>query len=546
MKSNSLSPYFTIQKSHRFLVLLTCLLVTLFGVLAYFAPPGIDPDPCYGFLVMHCMELGGPFNIGITPDPLNLAKNHAEFLAWWSPGQYLLPYFFKSIFSTNTGQAVALTTLVCELLGIVGYYQLFKKLGFSKWIAAISIAFIISQLYFLALFTYYTGGEILIFGFMGWFLYGCFSIKKITWPVLLFVFAGGLVGFFCKSSVLWMYAASVACIWINVSMDETFSAPATFNLLQIIHDKKIFTRWLLNGILLAIPFVCALVFIYVFYLSKGANPTSDQGAILVKPETFLYPLGAPMVSGFSVDDLFDGLLYQPDGAHIAYHSVVMLLSVFSICCVAFMLFISKHAPDKKYARAMIAFYVLSCLFFGYMYLKQANISYEGRHFRIIGVLFTPGLVYVLFKTKITRVVFFMAWAAFVYWGYNTYRNNYAGLKHAPRGTSGLCQGVYDQKTVDEIVKLDAQHHNDAIFVVTASDIAMEVTHNRVFVIDNDTPDSEIATMRNAGKGGTLYIITPNRYAASGRRENINKTFVDYHHFEFTKLSNDYGLMVAKD
>jgi len=545
MKSNTLSPNFTKQKSYRLLVVFTCLLVVLLGLLAFAAPPGIDPDPCYGFLVMHCMELGGHFNIGITPDPLNIAKDHAEFLAWWSPGQYLLPYFFKHLFSTNTGQAVALTTLVCELLGIIGYYKLFKKLGFTKWVAAISIAFIVSQLYFLALFTYYTGGEILIFGFMGWFLYGCFSVKKITWQVLLFVFAGGLVGFFCKSSVLWMYAASIACIWINVSMDETFKQPGTFNLFQILRDKKIFVGWLLNGILLAIPFVFALVCIYVFYLSKGANPTSDQGATLIKPETFLYPLGSPIVSGFSVDDLFDGLLYQPDGAKIAYHSVVIMLSVFAVCCLGFMLFIGKYA-DKKYARAMIIFYTLACLFFGYMYLKQANISYEGRHFRIIGVLFTPGLIYALFRTKLTQALFFMAWAIFVYWGYQTYHNNLAGLKHTPRGTSGLSQGIYDQATIDEVVKLDSEHLNDAVFVVTASDLAMEVTHNRVLVIDNDTPDSEIATMRNAGKGGTLFIITPNRYAQTGRRENINKTFVDYHHFEFKNLSKDYGLTVAKD
>src|SRR6202012_41135 len=112
------------------------LLLTL-GVLILAVPPGAFPDPSWGFQVMRGMEQGYHFNLLVSPDPDNIAKNQSDFLSWWSPGQYLLPYFFKSVFKINTGHAVALTISLCSALGLAGFYQLFKRLGFSKWIAAI-------------------------------------------------------------------------------------------------------------------------------------------------------------------------------------------------------------------------------------------------------------------------------------------------------------------------------------------------------------------------------------------------------------------------
>ncbi len=209
------------DKPHRILLAITCLCVVLLGVMAFAVPPGADPDPCWGFLVMHNMEQGNLFNLLLIPNPENIAKSHTEFLSWWSPGQYLFPYLFKSLLKVDTGHAISLTVAICNLLGLAGFYKLFKQLGFTQWIATISIAFIASQLFFIMPFVYYLGGEVLLFAFMGWFLYGCFSFKKITWQLLVFVFLGLLLGFLSKSSVLWMYAAGITCLWINSSVEET-------------------------------------------------------------------------------------------------------------------------------------------------------------------------------------------------------------------------------------------------------------------------------------------------------------------------------------
>ncbi len=548
MLHKSASLFFKKGNRHRILLLVIGLVAATLGIIIYVIPPGVDPDPCWGFLVMHGMETGHPFNMLISPDPHNIAYNHNEFLAWWSPGQYLVPYFFKLFFKINTGHAVSITIFLCSLSGILGLYRLFVKLGFSKWIAAISVAFIITQLFFVAAFRYYNGGETLLFAFSGWFIYGCFSFRKINWQALLFVFFAGLLGFLSKSSVLWMFAAGVACLWINISINEKMSGQTVRPSRKLPHDLNIniVKKWFLNGLLLAIPFVAAIAVIYIGYLSKGANPTSDPANFMVKPQTFTYPLASPLLSAFSVDELVDGLLYQPDGSNVSYHTALIIIVISACCSLVFLYFINKLSVNRRYKLAVTALYLTGVLFFSYMFFKQVNISYEGRHFRILGLLFIPGLIWLCFSTRTTQLLFFAIWSFYIYTSFNFLRNELSANRHAARGNSGLSQQGYDNATLNAIVKLDRDHSNHALFVVMCPDIAIEVVNNRVITFDDDTPDAEFLTMKYIGKAGTLYMLVPESYVNSGKDLIISRCFINYHHFERKQLGKEFCLLSAEN
>lgn len=533
---------------HRILLLCVSLLVILLGILSYNVPPSIDADPCWGFLVMHNMEMGHPFNMLLSPDVTNIARNHYDFLSWWSPGQYLLPYFFKALLHLNIGHTVVTTVIFCNLFGLAGFYLLFKQLGFTRWLAALSIAFIASQMFFLLPFVYFMGGEVVLFAFIGWFLYGCCCIKKLTWPVLALIFAAGLVGFCSKSSFLWMYAAGLACIWLNLSINETAGHPvykAKSNPAAVTRGlKKAAGVWLKNAVLLAIPFICALAVIYVFYLSKSDNPTSDQGPMLLLPETFGFPLASPVLSGFSVDELTGGLIGEGFAPMFAHNWAILFICTAAFCSLAYLAFIAKLWPNKQYPLIAIVFYAVATVFFGYMYLKQATISYEARHFRVVGILCIPGFIYLCYKTRAGRVAFFLLWTVFIYMGYNGVKERFAENHAASRGVSDLSQPGYDKATMAEIEKLDALHRNNAIFMVMSPDIAIEVQHNRVIPFDEDTPDDVVADLKYAGKAGTIYILLPERYVTNGRGLVLMKSFINYHHFKFKQLSPGYELCYA--
>jgi hypothetical protein len=208
------------QKLSRIIVGAIFTVVLVLGVLLFLSPPSVFPDPANGFHVMRSMEMGGPFNHLVAPDQEDISKNTSEFLTWWSPGQYLVPYAFKTLFGLNTGRASAVAITLCQLLGLAGFFAFFKKIGFTPLISALSLLFIACQQFFVVPYVFYNGGEMLLFAFLGWFLYGCLALKSADWKLAIFVLISGWVGFFCKSSCIWMYAAGLLFLWFRLSSQK--------------------------------------------------------------------------------------------------------------------------------------------------------------------------------------------------------------------------------------------------------------------------------------------------------------------------------------
>jgi hypothetical protein len=532
---------------YRLILLLVYLYVLILGILVITVPPGFDPDSGWGFMVMHNMERGAAFNHLVSPDPANIAANRSIFLSWWSPGQYMVPYLLKVLLKINSGHAISLTILGGYLTGLTGFYLFFKKLGFTKLIAALSIAFIATQQFFIGQFVYYNGGELLLFAFLGWFLYGCFSFQRVTWQAVLFIFIAGLLGFFAKSSVLWMLAAGTCCVWVNTSLGDTCKLAGQLGLRRSLTDKHIILPWLKNGIVLFLPLAAACLVISVFYLSKGPNPSGESGHFLFKPEVVGFPLASPLLSGFSVDELMDGLIYQPDGPTVTYHLAIIILFALATSSLLFVWLIIKFRAGEKYLVAFLSFYLLGCVVFGYMYFKQFTVSFEGRHFRIIGLLAIPGIIYLLFKSTAGKAIFFVAWIAFSYAGLRYFSDEFRENRQAARGNLGLSEQLYDTLAMKKILQLDREHHDNAIFVVMSADIGAEITHNRVITIDAETvPNGDFSKIKYKGKSGPLFILVPQTLVAKDGDPSILKSFAGYHHFSSKQLSPDFYLYSAED
>jgi len=535
------------DRQHRIILLLVYLYVLILAMMIIAVPPGFDPDSGWGFMVMHNMEQGAAFNRLISPDPANIAANQTVFLAWWSPGQYLVPYFLKILFRVTSGHAISLTIAGSYLSGLAGFYLLFRKFGFNKLVAALSIGFVATQLFFIQQFVYYNGGELLIFAFLGWFLYGCFSFERVTWKTVLFIFFAGLIGFFLKSSALWMLAAGAGCIWLNISVSETGHLPAGANLRSAFLLKKTVPVFLRNGALVFFPLVAVYMVISFFYLSKGGNPSNISGPFRFAPEVFLFPLASPFTSAFSIDELFDGLIYQPDGQTLSHHLAMVILFVLTLLSLLYAWLLMKFRPARNYLVAFLSFFMVGCLFFGWMFLKQFPISYEARHFRIIGLLAIPGFIQLLYRRTFGKVIFFVGWAVFTYVGFAYFIREFADNRNAARGSLGLSQQNYDTATMKEILRLDNRYPNKAVFVVMSPEIGAEITHNRVIAIDPEMASSgDFSKITYKGRSGRLFILVPGALMAKNGDPPILKSFAGYHHFASKQLSPDFYLYSAED
>jgi hypothetical protein len=518
------------SKTHKIILIALSLITVILGAMIFIAPAAIFPDPSWGFQVMHNMLAGGAFNMTSKPDPADISKNYSEFLSWWSPGQYLVPYFFKSLFGVNDGRAAALTTTACGLSGIAGLYAFFKKAGFAGLPAALSVFMIVIQQAFVVPYVFYNGGEVLLFGFSGWFLYGCVSLDKAGWKLVLFLLLSGCIGFFCKSSFLWMYGAGCSYIWISLSKNRT-----------AVLD------WIKNGTWIGIPAALSLAVIYSGYLSKGANPAGTSFGFKFSWEALSFPLASPLLTGFSLDDMLNGLITHSNATLLNPLWSLVVLILAAVLSVILVVKVIRIVPHKNYTLLLTVFYSVSILFFGYSFLKQANISYEGRHLRIIGLLITPGVIYLVSLSKLPvkigfGLIFLLITALSIRYFAAGYVQN--ATKNA-RGTSGIAQLFIDQQSLDQVMGLDRKNR-DAIFVFISPDLALEINHNRSVILDPIGPDVKIQfeDYVHHGHAGPIFIVLPASYM--GPKSNIiRKCFPDYKGFHMDMLSDKYVVYSAK-
>ena len=500
------------------------------GIMIFIAPPSLFPDPANGFNVMRCMEMGGRFNFLTSPDQDDISKNIAKFLTWWSPGQYLVPYLFKLLLGINTGQACALTITLCQLSGLYGFYFFFKRIGFTSVVAAISMVFIACQQFFAVPYVFYNGGEILLFAFTGWFLYGCTAITSAGWKLGVFVLLAGWTGFLCKSSVMWAYAAGLLFLWLRLLFTEKRSA-----------------NWLKSGLWIAMPGVISISTIWLFFLSKGENPTSAAGGLKLTWATFSFPLASPLLAGFSIDDLSHGLIFHTGKPLFAEYQAIVILLLLAAISIWLILTLLRKVPNNVYQLLLTVFYTVAFVFFSIAYLRQMNISYEARHFRIIGLIIVPGLIYLADKFKPTyRAAFALVWAgiAFTSVCYLVAGYNFNKSKSA-HGVSGLAQQNIDQPALNTIIALDKEQQN-ATFVFVSNDTGLEVRYNRIINLNPISDDLKIDfdDYLHEGHSGPLYIILPDNYAGP-KEKMILKSFPGYKGWYGSMLSNKYVMYAAK-
>jgi hypothetical protein len=302
-------------------------------------------------------------------------------------------------------------------------------------------------------------------------------------------------------------------------------------------------EWIKKGLWIGIPAALSLTTIYIFFLSKGQSPASVSKGFKVTAETFSFPLSTPILSGFSLDDFFHGLLYNFGRPMFSYGVSVTIVIVLAILSLLLVFCLIRKAPNNNYKLFIIVFYFGALLFFGIAYLKQLNISYEARHFRIIGLLISPGIIYLVSRLKrpyqmlFTAVCLYIAFYSLSYLikGYTINKNVSA------KGVSGISQINIDQPALNAVMKLDKENKN-AIFVFVANDIGQEILHNRVINLSSIGDDLKIDMddYTYDGFAGPLYIILPESY--NGPKEKmIMKAFPGYAGFNLSMLSDKYVL-----
>jgi len=180
-------------------------------------------------------------------------------------------------------------------------------------------------------------------------------------------------------------------------------------------------------------------------------------------------------------------------------------------------------------------------------MRQLNISMESRHFRIIGLLISPGVLYLVseFRKPAYKLLFLLVVAGIAFQSFSYIIHGYQINSKAARGITGIAQPNIDQPSLNQVMKLDREKRG-ATFVFVGDDLGLEIWHNRFIALQpiGDDLKIKIDDYKYDGHAGPLYIILSETY--NGPKEKIvMKCFPGYKGFYVSMLSKDFVLYEAK-
>ena len=467
------------------------------------------------FIVLRSMLAGGAFNYGTSPDPTNIANDIHIFLAWWSPGQYLVPGAFVWL-GADDGLALSLTGLIAVVIGVSGWARIAWRYAVSCFVLVLFVLGLETFHYALWPFRFFNGGETLLFAVLPW------SLSALQWaiqnPAVSFAISLLTAGmlFFAKLSGLFAFAATVAAI----------------SVIDIVTRRRItlavLAMW--TG-----AFVAALL-IYVFWIKQGPTPVSVPGYALTW-QMIWFPIAAAAFSAFSLHEFLTWLLLPPSAptlANIGETSYVLgPLGLLIGVWVWIRLRNTRYRPMAILILTIAVFYSAA---FALMYVRSGTaVPYEERYFRYIGILFFLLLLVAMdqWRRPLAKAIPTLIVAAFAVYGLASYAaaasRSVRGHRYDPAsGTSMLAVSPVALAYLRS--EMAAHNWQHAIAVVPEPEAANGLPRFRILFNFNllvTASLKDISGQRWAGRTDKIFIIMYERMISDGKADAVLRAFVDY-------------------
>ena len=503
------------SRSLAFFCLAVVLIVTAgYAVSAAFVRPAVFTDSGFGFLNWDARH-GLAFNHAALPDYDNISKDTADFQTAWSPGQHVLPGLPEEA-GLSLGLSITVVTTVFSMLGLAGWYALYRGFDFPLRSSAIAVVLIACSHHVALPFGLYIGGEVLLFGTAPWFLLLVWKLRELRWWTVLPLLAGALVMVFVKLTGLIVAAAAI------LGAVGSFRGPW-------------FTPEGSRRKLVAIATVVVMGLLFdEFWYSRGWTAVSSLSGI--EPSLIAghaaFALSAIATSSLSLVEL---------GAYIFLHPARPLLEsrvplYYALLPLAVGVLVIVRARLRAHYPEYLRFLAVFALSFGavlvWTWASGSAVTLEERHLRIPSLVLLIGIVhsFIELPSKLARLTFGAIVGVMAVYGVASAGVHVAANMERPLGIRGFRHWVADKAVIDFIRTIDvpAPDRRSTLIFVTSPDIGLEIRNVRVMSNQADLQEAAyLQTQITQGRVPRLYVIIQRRLVDQGKAGIILDSLVDY-------------------
>ena len=522
------------------LFVLTGLIVLGYAISAWIVGPSMYADQGMGFLAFEAWKHGGPFNTVPVPDPANIALERGFFVAWWSPGQYLVPGLFQAM-GFDLGHAMTITLALCAVIALVGLYLLYSQWGFPPLSIAVTLLLLVSTRLFSHQFDIYGGGEVLITALTPWFLLLLFRLRDFTPLQAAVLLVAIVVLTVAKLSGLVFGIASIGAVGLLdlwSARPKELQGPVlgvglvTTTIKLVMRDLRLgFRGKILNiGIALA---VFAVLF-QIFWLSRGETPTTAAANVFSPGKLLTHSIPAFVAcftSILSIGDFSAATLMHPGHVIFQQRYPFYLIVALPVGVLAYVVGrqIARSHPD--YFRFAATLTIVFWLVMTVVYVRGGEVTLEDRHFRQIGMVLAIGIVHAVLNWR-RLPAFAMAGLALVLCAYGgaSYLVKLRANTHAAKGGMGFRHLVLSPSGLDFIrTRLNTPPGGNALVVVPSAEIELEFTTRRTMEIAVDFMEpSDLRTRLSfRGRVDSLGVLIQTKMIDNGKAAMVLASFKDY-------------------
>lgn len=517
-----------------------CLAVAVGLTLAYaiggaFVRPAMYSDSGWGFVGWDNRH-GLPFNFGARPSPADFMKDEVAFMGWWSPGQHVLPGLLEKA-GLDLGLSMVVVVTIFSLLGLAGWFVLYRSFGFTATSAAIAVAIIACMRHFSLPFGIYNGGEVLLFGGAPWFLALLWRLREFRWTAVLPLVVATTALVFLKLSGILLAACAIGA--------AAGSAGRWFS-------RESIRRGVVAGITIALIGVA----FYFLWASRGATPAANAmntGNWRVIPDFLLLSAGMIASGSLSFGDLASYIALNPSRPLLSSLLPVYVgLLPFAAATFVFAWWRLRHS-HADYLRFTALLAISVTLVLTAVAAQGGAVEADERHSRIVSLVLFGGIVHGVmdWPNRWGRAAFAALALVTVGYGLASSAARLVSNANRPLGDRGFRHLVADQAVLDFIRKIDAARPDrpPTFIYVSSPEIALEIRNVRKFSnhADFETLD-QLRKIKYRGKAARLYVIVEKRLIAQGKATALLRSFTDYPENawqetdlgDFVVFSSDYG------